>query len=917
MNADSWGEPIVCGLFHNVRCNTFCSAILLMIKNMSPERWRQIEALYHSARERGRKVLVDADPELRESVERLLAQDSESGGKLLDQPAADLMPDVTEPQVTTGAQLGPYRIEAPLGRGGMGQVFTATDTRLGRLVAVKISHERFSNRFETEARAIAALNHPNICALYDVGPNYLVMELVEGEVLSDRLKRGKLSLEMTVRYGAQICDALAAAHAKGIVHRDLKPGNIMLTSAGVKVLDFGLAKTAQDLTVTATHEVIGTPAYMAPEQFDARPVDARTDVYALGRVLAEMATGKRPTSGQPGDLQTPLGRVIKRCLEDDPDERWQSARDLKWELQSLAGEPVSAFRRSRTALLAGAVGLLALLVALLVLSHFRQPTSPPQETRASVLLPDNSRPLSLAVSPDGRYIALVLVRQGKQQIWVRALADLELTPLAGTDGATNPFWSPDSRTIGFFADARLKKIDRAGGEVQTLCDALGALGGTWNQYGEILVGALNGIQRVPAAGGAMSDLPNHVRVDGIYPSFLPDGRHYLTTNAPRGEHPGVWLHSMDGPESRQIVPDSSNAQVVESLPGSQTGNLLFTRAGTLMALPFDMKHLKPAGEPFSLAQRIVTRGEYEWLASASMQGVLAYVSGERGGWQYVLRDRQGRRLAAYDGAGAVAMISPDGKRLTGDRASDIWVLEFKRGISTRLTFSPPSPFNPIWSQDGRYVAYAILGAGIFRKEADGSHAQELLLRTDRLAVPKSWSPDGRFILYAQINPGTGADLLALPVEPDPKPLVLAQTKATEDQGQFSPDGRWVAFTSNESGLSEIYVVPFPPSPGGGKWMVSRGGGVQPRWNRNGKELFYISPDSEMMSVPVETEPVFTAGSPHALFQSELVDTGIRTGPISWDVMPDGNRFVIISPNSSDTSSLTVALNWRAAGSGKQ
>ena len=247
----------------------------------------------------------------------------------------------------------------------------------------------------------------------------------------------------------------------------------------------------------------------------------------------------------------------------------------------------------------------------------------------------------------------------------------------------------------------------------------------------------------------------------------------------------------------------------------------------------------------------------------------------------------------------------------------IWVLEFKRGIASRLTFSPPSPFNPIWSQDGQHVAYGIVGTGIFRKEADGSRAQDLLLRTDRLAVPKSWSPDGRFILYAQINPGTEADLLALPVEPDPKPIVVAQTKATEDQGQFSPDGHWVAYTSNESGLSEVYVIPFPPSPSGGKWMISRGGGVQPRWNRNGKELFYISPDSEMMSVPVETEPVFTAGSPQPLFQTEMVDTGIRTGPISWDVMPDGNRFIIITGNSTDTSSLTAALNWRGADSGKR
>ena len=294
---------------------------------------------------------------------------------------------------------------------------------------------------------------------------------------------------------------------------------------------------------------------------------------------------------------------------------------MKWELQSAAATPASPFWRSGKALVAGALALSALLVTLVVLIRvLRQPSPPPQETRASVLLPENSRPLSLAVSPDGRYIALVLVRQGKQQIWIRALADLELTPLAGTDGAAQPFWSPDSRTIGFFADARLKKIDRSGGLVPTQCDALGALGGGWNQYGDIVVGALNGIQRVPAVGGAMSDLPNHVKVAGHSPSFLPDGRHFLATRDPRSAHPGVWLNSMDGPESRQIVPDSSNAQVVEPLPGSQIGYVLFTRAGTLMALPFDLKRLEPAGEPLPLAQRIVAIGEQERLASASSQG---------------------------------------------------------------------------------------------------------------------------------------------------------------------------------------------------------------------------------------------------------------------------------------------------------
>ncbi|MBZ5584415.1 MAG: hypothetical protein LAQ30_19825, partial [Acidobacteriia bacterium] len=300
-----------------------------------------------------------------------------------------------------------------------------------------------------------------------------------------------------------------------------------------------------------------------------------------------------------------------------------------------------------------------------------------------------------------------------------------------------------------------------------------------------------------------------------------------------------------------------------------------------------------------------------WLAATSEQGTLAYVFGRRGGRQYVWRDRQGRTLGAFPDAGEVAMISPDGKRLVGDRGGDTWVLEFARGVATRLTFGPPTSFNPIWSPDGRYVAYDKLGAGICRKPANGVGVEELLVPRNKLAVPKSWSPDGEFIVYAQINPGTGADLLAIPVTGDRKPFVVVQTPGTDDQGQFSPDGHWLAYTSNESGQSEIYVIPFPPSAGGGKWLVSRSGGVQPRWRRDGKELFYISLDSKMMSVEVDTGHVFQSGTPHPLFQTEMVDTGIRTGPMSWDLAPDGNRFLIISENSTDALSLNVALNWRA------
>jgi Tol biopolymer transport system component len=877
---------------------------------MGPERLRQIEELYHSAREKGAGVLAGADPELRREVEKLLAQDSESGGKLLDQRAADLIVGESAPELAAGSRLGPYKIEAPLGKGGMGQVFRATDTRLGRTVAIKISHESFSDRFEHESRAIAALNHPHICTLHDVGPNYLVMELIEGETLAARLKRGRLSPAEAIRFGSQIAEALAAAHAKGIIHRDLKPANVMLTKSGVKVLDFGLAKSTADPALTAEVAMMGTPAYMAPEQLEGKSADQRTDIYALGLILVEMLTGKRSPASAP--LPPPLARVVERCIETDPDERWQSARDLKWELEaSAAGLGGPASSRSRGTLLWAALALVSVLAAALAYVHFREQAPPQEAARLTVLLPEKSRPLSLAVSPDGRAIAVVLVKDGRQQIWIRALDSLELTALEGTDGAADPFWSPDGRSIGFFADARLKKIGRAGGPVQTLCDALGALGGTWNANGDILFGGLARLQRVPAAGGAVSDLPKHPAVTEVYPFFLPDGQHYLATRqASARVVGGVWLGSMEGTESRQILPDASNAQLVAPQPGGRLGTVIFTRGGTLMALPFDMKRLEAAGDAFPLAQRVAANGNTYRLAAASNQGVLAYVSGERGGWQYVWRDRQGRNLGAVPDAGGVAMISPDGTRLLGDPGQQTWVLAFARAVATQLTFGPPSNFNPIWSPDGRTIAYGKVGAGIYRKPANGAGGEELLARSKSLAVPKSWSPDGRFIVYAQINRETGADLLAVPVEGDRTPFAVAATPANEDQGQFSPDGHWLAYTSNESGQSEIYAIPFPPSSGGGKWMVSRGGGVQPRWRRNGRELFYISPDSKMMSVEVNAQPVFQSGTPRPLFQTEIVDTGIRTGPLSWDLAPDGNRFLIITANSSDTSSLTVALNWR-------
>lgn len=867
---------------------------------MRPEDLRQIEELYHSARERGAAVLEDLEPGLRRAVEKLLAEDAEDGEKLLDRCAADLLREMPVPEVEPGSLLGPYKIEAPLGEGGMGQVFRARDTRLGRTVAIKVLKE-WSGRFEKESRAIAALNHPNICTLHDVGANYLVMELIQGETLAERVKRGSLPAEQVVKIGKQIADALAAAHGQGIIHRDLKPGNVMLTKAGVKVLDFGLAKTAADPTVSVEGVLMGTPAYMAPELFEGAGADARTDIYALGLMLREMLTGKHPE--RMDKVPPTLARLVLRCIEPDPGERWQSVADLKWELEWAALQPSQTKSRAwRMPLAAGA--LAALLLAALAYYYLRKPTPVEQPAQLSIVLPDRARAVSMALSPDGRYLALVLVRDGRQQIWVRSLDALEMTPLDGTDGALHPFWSPDGRSIAFFADARLKRIERTGGPVRTLCDALAALGGTWGSSGDILVAGQDVIKQVSPVNGAVSPLPEVAGVkSGAYPFFLPDGEHYLATLSD-----GVWLGAMHAPGARHIVPDASSAQFMAPPPGSRIGAVIFARGSALMALPFDMKRLEAAGDAVPIANAIAGNRDAYRLAAASNAGVLAYVSGQQAGWQYVWRDREGRNLGSYPNAGAVAMISPDGKKLVGERFDGgLWVLEFAGGTATRLTFGGGA--NPVWSPDGKYVAYGKTGDGIYRKLASGEGDEELLTKASNLAAPKSWSPDGKYLVYVQIDFDRGADLMAVPVNGDRKPFPVVQTPAIEDQGQFSPDGRWLAYTSNESGQGEVYVIPFPSS-GGAKWLVSRGGGVQPRWRRDGKELFYISPDSRMMAVDVTTRPAFRSGTPRPLFPANIVDTGIRTGPMSWDIAPDGNRFLIITPNAVETPAVNVSLNWK-------
>ncbi len=781
---------------------------------MTPERFREIEALFQSAREQGAEILAGADPELRSVVESLLAQES---GRKVSNPAAELTVNPTMTMVTVGSQLGPYRIDAVLGEGGMGRVYRALDTRLARNVAIKISHENFTERFEREARTIAALNHPFICTLYDVGPNYLVMELVEGETMATRLKKGKLSLDDTLRYGAQVADALAAAHGRGITHRDLKPANVMLAKSGVKVLDFGLAKSSRDESLTATNVAMGTPAYMAPEQFEAKDADSRTDIYALGLLLFEMATGKRVPQGErPSFSALPerLAHVVERCLEPNPEDRWQTSRDVKAELE-WAAKPDSGVENSARAksppykapwILSAAL-LLALGALAFVLSRERPAERP--VLQYTVAPPEKARNVSsFAISPDGRYLAIAASGDGEPQIWVRSLDSLQTQALAGTEGAAFPFWSPDSQSIAFFAKDKLKKIPVTGGTPQILCDVPSALGGAWSREGVIVFGG-GGLSRVPEAGGVPVKITETEGTTHRWPVFLPDGKRllYLT---PRGAQSGIEVTSLDDPkQTRRLTPDITNPEYVAPQPGSAVGHLLFVRGGTLMAQPVDPKTMDNQGELFPVAQQ-VSRGTLFGtnLYSVSATGTLVYLN--RGGagatTQHVWLDRTGKELEKAGGplrSRNTFALSPDGKRVVveqiagGEANSDLWLIDMEHGgTETRLTFDASISYYPVWSPDGSKVAFASNRNGgnfnLYQRASNGTGQDELLFESkDPAKFPWDWSHDGRFLLFRAQDAKTGSQLWALPVmgPGEKKPFAVRDSPFNETQVQLSPDGR--------------------------------------------------------------------------------------------------------------------------------
>jgi Tol biopolymer transport system component len=882
--------------------------------------------------------------------------------------------------LSPGTRLGPYEILSPLGAGGMGEVYKARDTRLERMVAVKVLPQHLSaspesrQRFEREAKTISQLSHPHICALYDVGregeTEYLVMELLEGETLSDRLVKGALPLEQALRFGMEIADALDKAHRQGIVHRDFKPGNVMLTKSGVKLLDFGLAKamapapaqgsltslpTQQGLTQEGT--ILGTFQYMAPEQLEGKDADARTDVFAFGAVLYEMVTRRKAFSGasqaslisaimqnDPPPISTlqpmtppALERVVKTCLAKDPEERWQSAADIKRELKWIGEGPASgvaaplvARRKNRERLSWGLTAVALLLAVAAVARYERRTAGLARPMRLSILLPEKSNLRAVALSPDGDRLVLVARdSSGRNLLWIRSLDSMVVQPLPGTENPSFPFWSPDGRFIGFFADGKLKKIDASGGPPQTLCDAPMNRGGTWSREGVILFTPVvnSPLYRVSAAGGLPTPAtkldPVRAEDDHRWPFFLPDGRHFLYLVSSFGsggqkEKMGIYVGSLDSKEEKFLLRAKS------SMAYAPPGYLLFSRERTLFAQPFDAKGLRIMGDPFPVVEDIQFLSQiYSARFSASENGMLLYQTASASTVsQLVWFDRNGKEMGSLGVPGDQdnPRISPDGKRValnimdsqTGN--ADIWIYESSGGIPTRLTSDPAYDGGPIWSSDGTRIVFGSIRPrqwNLYQKSSSGAGSEEPILQSERTKNPVDWSPDGRFILYRAVDEKTNLELWVMPVGGDRKPIPFIKTTFGVNHGQFSPDGRWVAYSSNESGKWEIFVAAFPGP--GGSWKVSSAGGSEPRWRRDGKELFYLAPDGSLMAVEVKEGPTFEAGAAKPLFQTRRREHVSSSDMFSYDVSADGQRFLVNADIGEVTSlPLMVVLNWTAA-----
>jgi Tol biopolymer transport system component len=869
--------------------------------------------------------------------------------------------------LSPGTRLGAYEIVSLVGSGGMGEVYRANDTRLDRTVAIKVVAGRvtvnpeFRQRFEREARHIAALNHPRICMLFDVGHqdeiSFLVMEYLEGETLSRRLRRGAVPLEQALKIGIEIGEALASAHRHGIVHRDLKPANVMLTKSGAKLLDFGLAlsmapmiDSSIDATVSPTQDyrllpeeiLVGTLPYMAPEQISGGRIDDRTDIFAFGSLLYELTTGQRAFEGTDrGDLivkildRNPLplservavppafDRVVRKCLAKDPDERWQSARDLLDELKWIAAMPPSAAvattapaarpLRRFGLVAAGAATLVALGAAG---AYFTTAAREPPVVKLALLPPDGAQFGNYAVSPDGTRVVFAAASNGTAQLWTRSFDALTAHPLAGTTDPHDPVWSPDGQSIAFFAEGKLKRIAASGGSVQTICDAPDGRGASWGDSGVIVFAPniLGALAKVPATGGKPTPLTSldagRQEDSHRQPFFLPDGRHFLfIARSNKRENTRVEIGSLDNPERIPVLNTESKA--VYSPPGY----LLFLNEGTegsLMALPFDARRLRASGEAIPVDPQMPFDVS---TFSASSTGVLAFTSvpAHRLMWF----DRSGKPLPIASSADRISNIalSADGTRVAARRFFqgnyDIWVIDLARGTTSRATSNPAPDGAPVWSPDGERIAFSSergKAGNIYVTDASGSGGEEAVLSSDQPNDPTDWSSDGRFLLFTRQDPVTLKDLWAIPLFGDRHPFPVLQTQFIEEQAHISPDGQWIAYVSNESGKWEVYLQRFPPA-SGGKWQVSTAGGSQPRWRRDGREIFFVDPKSTLYAVEVTLGAKVLIAQPRNLFPISLGDYAMGG---RYAVTADGNRFLVNIDDNADTRAINVALNWPVA-----
>ncbi len=865
-----------------------------------------------------------------------------------------------------GKQLGPYTVIAAIGAGGMGEVYRAIDTRLDRTVAIKILRDSFvqsemRQRFEREARTISKINHPNICILYDIGQedgvDYLVMEYLEGETLSDRLQKGALPLDQIFRYGTEICKALFIAHKNGIVHRDLKPGNIMITKSGVKLLDFGLAKIREPesgasnvftkTNLTEEGAVPGTPAYMAPEQLEGQRADARSDIFALGTVLFEMSTGKRPFENAglgslisailkedpppPSSLNSSLSpgfdRLIALCLSKDPDERWQSPYDMALEMKRISGAQSGDRPKSDSSgaqkwkWISWALASVLLLLSLLLFraQFWQKPLADAQVTRFTIPPPANNRfEGSIAVSPDGKQIAFAAIdADGNQMLWIRPLDAEKATTLPGSEEAIYPFWSPDSRSVGFFTNRSLKTMELATGSAQTLCAVADSRGGTWNQRGMILFAAEAGgtLYRISSRGGSPAVVatirPSQTSIR--FPYFLPDGDHFLFYMLKADARSGVSAGSLRTVADTLLVSGESGGIY------SETGHLVFQHDTSLYAQTLDEKRLLLSGEPLMLSEKSWISG---WIPgvtafSASRNGVLAYRTGGLQKYQFALFDRSGKLLKPIGPEGVLAepSLSPDEKRVSLSYVSsangfqaDVWILELLRGNFIRLTTGPAMSVNSLWSPDGNSIVYTSYpGGGLYQRSLE-QNSSVTLWKTESFAGPEDWSKDGRWLVFSTIDFTTNkSDLWLLPMTGnDRKATPWLQTRFNEASGQISPDSKWILYASDESGKFEIYLNSFPVS--GQKIQISNAGGEQPRWRGDGKEVFYISPDKKVVSVELNFGETLEPGTPRILFQTQIVP--MIEARNHWDVTADGQTFLIntTSPSTAEAP-IEVITNW--------